>query len=82
VKPFICTCRLRSSRKGEGLIVGKGVKSTHSDPGWLVFDFSTRASQHCLTWGGHSIYAVVTTLSRLLTLDTKKSLCTGQGQNV
>ena len=62
--------------KGEGLTVGKGVKSTHSDPGWLVLrvsgprkqsfyllwspipvfnaDFSTRAGQHCLTWGGHS----------------------------
>ena len=25
---------------GEGLTVGKGVKSTHSDPGWLVLSVS------------------------------------------
>jgi len=100
VKPFICRYGPVKSVKGEGLTGGKGVKTTHSDPGWLVLsvsgprkqsfnllwspipvfnaDFSTTAGQHCLTWGGHSIYAVVTTLTGLLTLDTKEgveSLC-------
>ena len=43
--------------KGEGLAVGKAVKSTHSDQGWLVFwffFFFAREGQHCLKRGGHS----------------------------
>ena len=39
VKSFICRygpVDCAQAVKGEGLTVGKGVKSTHSDPGWLV----------------------------------------------